>query len=71
MNPVEIIVKKRDGLELSDKEIEYFIDSYTHGKIPDYQAAALLMAIFIRGFSARETNTPTKTMLQRYDHRSF
>ncbi len=63
MNPVEIIVKKRDGLELSDKEIEYFIDSYTHGKIPDYQAAALLMAIFIRGFSARETNTLTKTML--------
>ncbi len=63
MNPVEIIVKKRDGQELSDKEIEFFIDSYTQGKIPDYQAAALLMAIFIRGFSARETNTLTKTML--------
>ena len=63
MNPVEIIVKKRDGLELSDKEIEFFINAYTQGKIPDYQAAALLMAIFIRGFSARETNTLTKTML--------
>ncbi len=63
MNPVEIIIKKRDGLELTDEELRFFINSYTAGNIPDYQAAALLMAIFIRGLSPHETLTLTKSML--------
>jgi thymidine phosphorylase (EC 2.4.2.4) len=63
MNPVEIIIKKRDGLELTDEELRFFINSYTAGKIPDYQASALLMAIFIRGLSPKETLTLTRTML--------
>ena len=41
MNAVEIIVKKRDGEPLNHKEIKFFIDGYTAGKIPDYQASAL------------------------------
>ena len=63
INPVEIIIKKRDGLELSGEELRFFINSYTAGTIPDYQAAALLMAIFIRGLSPQETLTLTKSML--------
>ena len=43
--------KKRDGGELTDGEIEYFIDGFTNGSIPDYQASALLMAIFYRGMT--------------------
>ena len=47
MNILKIIAKKRDGLELSKEEIEYFIREYTNGNIPDYQASALIMAIYI------------------------
>ena len=55
MNAVEIIVKKRDGKPLSREEIKFFIDGYTAGKIPDYQASALAMAILCRGINDRET----------------
>ena len=55
MNAVEIIVKKRDGEPLSREEINFFIDGYTAGKIPDYQASALAMAILCRGMNDRET----------------
>lgn len=55
MNAVEIIVKKRDGEPLSREEIKFFIDGYTAGKIPDYQASALAMAILCRGMNDRET----------------
>ena len=51
----DIIKKKRDGLELSTQEINYFITNYTNGSIPDYQASALLMAIYYKGMSFRET----------------
>ena len=44
MNAVDIVVKKRDGGELSPDEIHFFIQGYTNGTIPDYQASALLMA---------------------------
>lgn len=47
MNIIEIIDKKRLGLELKKEEIEYFIEKYTKDEIPDYQAAALIMAICI------------------------
>jgi pyrimidine-nucleoside phosphorylase len=55
MRAVNIIADKRDGKELSSEEINWFIENFTHGDIPDYQAAALLMAICIQGMSREET----------------
>lgn len=55
MAMIEIIEKKRDGGELSTDQIDWFVQAYTAGKIPDYQAAALLMAIYLRGMNRRET----------------
>lgn len=46
MRMYDIIRKKRDGGELTKQEINFFIDGYVKGEIPDYQASALLMAIF-------------------------
>ena len=63
MLPAEIIKKKRNKLELQPEEIEFFIDSYTAGRIPDYQMSALLMAIYFNGMSPRETVALTHTML--------
>lgn len=51
----QIIAKKRDKSKLNQKEIEFFIDGYTRGKIPDYQMSALLMAIFLNGMNEEET----------------
>jgi pyrimidine-nucleoside phosphorylase len=48
MNMNDIILKKRIGEELSKLEIQFFIDGYTNGEIPDYQASALLMAIMFQ-----------------------
>lgn len=48
MRMVDIISKKRDGKALSTEEIQFFIDGYTNGEIPDYQASALAMAIFFK-----------------------
>ncbi|MDR2867794.1 MAG: thymidine phosphorylase [Acholeplasmatales bacterium] len=55
MHILEIIAKKRDHQVLTKAEIEYFIDNYTKGLIPDYQASALLMAIYINGMNDEET----------------
>lgn len=54
MNILEIISKKRDKNELSKEEIEYFVKEYTSGNIADYQAAALVMAIYLNGMTERE-----------------
>jgi len=62
MRAVDIIIKKRDGGELSKDEIEAFIQGYTRGDIPDYQAAAWLMAVYFRGMSRRETTDLTLAM---------
>ena len=62
MNILEIISKKRDAKELSKEEIEYFIKGYTNGKIQDYQAAALVMAIYINGMNDREITDLTLAM---------
>lgn len=55
MRAYDIIKKKRDGLALSDEEIKFFINGYVSGEIPDYQAAALCMAIYFEGMDDRET----------------
>jgi pyrimidine-nucleoside phosphorylase len=62
MNPVDIIVKKRDGGELSRAEIEFFVRGITAGSIPDYQAAAWAMAVFFRGMTDQETTDLTLAM---------
>jgi len=64
MRTVDLIRKKRDGQALSDKEIQWLIQAYTNDEIPDYQIAALLMAIFYKGMSREETVTLTLAMAQ-------
>jgi pyrimidine-nucleoside phosphorylase len=59
----EIISKKRDGLELDREEIAFVISGYVRGDIPDYQIAAWLMAVYIRGLSERELADLTEIML--------
>ena len=54
MNILDIIAKKRDKNELTKEEIEYFIKEYTIGNVTDYQAAALVMAIYINGMNEQE-----------------
>src|SRR4051812_19669071 len=61
---VEIIRKKRDGSALSEEEIGAFVRGYTQGQVPDYQAAALLMAIFLRGLDGEELRALTEAMLR-------
>lgn len=62
MNILEIIAKKRDKIALNKEEIEYFIKGYTNGEITDYQAAALIMAIYINGMDYEETKNLTIAM---------
>ena len=67
MNIQEIIAKKRDKHELSEDEIKYFVEEYTNGNIEDYQAAALIMAIYINGMSKEETTNLTIEMANSGD----
>ena len=62
MNILDIIAKKRDKKELTKEEIEYFVKGYTDGSITDYQAAALVMAIYINGMNEREITDLTLFM---------
>lgn len=62
MTMYEIILKKRDGHKLTRDEIEFFIDGYTKDVIKDYQASALMMAIFFRGLDEEETFWLTDAM---------
>lgn len=55
MNILDIIEKKREGKELNKEEIDFFVKGYTDGTIADYQAAALVMAIFLKGMTSNET----------------
>ncbi|MBC2102331.1 pyrimidine-nucleoside phosphorylase [Listeria marthii] len=63
MRMVDIISKKRDGKALSTEEIQFFIDSYTNGEIPDYQASALAMAIFFQDMNDQERADLTMAMV--------
>ena len=62
MNILDIISKKRDSKELTEEEIKYFVKEYTNGNIKDYQAAALIMAIYINGMNDREITDLTLAM---------
>ncbi|MEJ5229667.1 MAG: thymidine phosphorylase [Pseudothermotoga sp.] len=62
MRMYDIIKKKRDGFELTTEEIEFVVNGYVSGAIPDYQMAALLMAIFFKGMNQRETFDLTISM---------
>lgn len=62
MNILDIIGKKRDKKELTKEEIEYFVKEYTAGNVADYQAAALVMAIYINGMTIEETTNLTLAM---------
>lgn len=62
MRITDIIIKKRDGGVLTKEEISFFVEGYTAGEIPDYQASALLMAIFFEGLNKEETYLLTAAM---------
>lgn len=62
MRMIDIIEKKRDGHELCDEEIRFFIKGYSNGSIPDYQVSALAMAIVFNGMSKREIAILTDSM---------
>jgi pyrimidine-nucleoside phosphorylase len=67
MQLYELIRRKRDKGRLSDEEIEELVSAYTAGKVPDYQMAAMLMAIFFRGMTAEETAALTMAMMNSGD----
>ena len=63
MRPQDVIRKKRDGLNLSREEIDFFIGGVTSGRIADYQVSALLMAIYLNGMNEDEQQALTEAML--------
>ena len=70
MRAVDIIQKKRDGLELSSQEIEWLIEGYVAGTVPDYQMSAFAMAVYFKGMTTREISDLTMTMVgtgQQFD----
>lgn len=67
MRMYDIIMKKRNGYALTNEEIEYFVDGYTKGEIPDYQISALLMAVYFSGMSEEETFNLTMAMANSGD----
>lgn len=64
MRAVDIIARKRDGATLTREEIQWFVTAYTDGRVPDYQAAAWLMAVYLQGMDRRETVDLTLTMAE-------
>jgi len=67
MRMVDLIAKKRDGKELSKEEIEFIVEGYTRGDIPDYQMSAWAMAVFFRGMTPAETAHLTMAMARSGD----
>ena len=67
MRFLDLIEKKREGFELSEEEIKFWIDGFVAGSIPDYQVSALLMAIMFRGMNAAETTSLTLAMMNSGD----
>ncbi len=71
MRAVDIIERKRDGHALPDDQIHWFVRQYSSDEMPDYQAAALLMAIYLRGMDEREITTLTEAMVQSGEQLDF
>ncbi len=67
MRAVDIIIKKRDGFELTKEEIQFFIQGFTDGSIDNYQASALTMAIFFNGMTDQEATYLTESILHSGD----
>ena len=67
MRAVDIIAKKRDGGTLTAQELDWFVQNYTQGRLPDYQAAAWLMAVYLRGMDHDEIVALTLTMARSGD----
>ena len=67
MRFVDVINKKRYNKELTDEEIQFFVDGVTDGSIPDYQISSLLMAIVLNGMNERETSYLAKAMMHSGD----
>jgi pyrimidine-nucleoside phosphorylase len=67
MRTVDLIQRKRDGEELAPEEIEFLVEGYTNGDIPDYQMSSFLMAVFFSGMSDREVSRLTECMLHSGD----
>jgi len=63
MRTVDLIQRKRDGEELAPEEIEFLVDGYTNGEIPDYQMSSFLMAVFFASMTDREVSRLTECML--------
>ena len=63
MRMIDIIDKKRDGKSLTKEEIEFFVNGYTHGEVPDYQASSLAMAIFFQDMNDEERAALTMSMV--------
>jgi len=61
---VDVILRKRGGGELTPSEIAFFVEGYTRGTIPDYQASALAMAVYFRGMTSAETVALTESMMR-------
>ena len=64
MRMVDLIIKKRDNIELTKEEIQFVIDGYVKGEIPDYQVSAFLMAVYNQGMTDEEQYQLTKAMLE-------
>jgi pyrimidine-nucleoside phosphorylase len=63
MRTVDLIHRKRDGEELSQEEVQFLVDGYTRGDIPDYQMAAFLMAVYYSSMSDREVSVMTEALM--------
>ena len=64
MRAVDLIQRKRDGGELTREEIDFFVQGYARGRIPDYQASALAMAVYFRGMTPVELSALTESMMR-------
>lgn len=64
MRAVDLIQKKRDGQELTSSEIEWLVEGYVSGTVPDYQMSAFAMAVYFKGMTTREISDLTMNMVQ-------